>query len=235
MRTTRAAAARAYAEAYVKKQQALAAGGQPVTLRRVVDSSCNSNEPHYLIYLTEKEIAHVLAVTAANPTGFIHQKQVLCAPPAPLLRPRTFPAIGDYVRIVGLTSENDLLTRKAGDPVDTAYIVSDEKRDSLIGTELVVIRPRIDPNQRQKNLSTVGQTVHAWLNEHNEIGFEAKFLRTDRSLFGLRKLFLTRPYAPATFQVLPGNGLRYVAEPNELQARVEPIGLHHTADVPLVD
>ena len=110
----RKATAKATAEAYVRQQQALARTDKLVELPRVVKAECNSEEPHYLIYLTKDEIAHVLAVTAKEPTGHMHSKDVLCAPPdpigelfatparAPIYYGRTFPVgthlgDGDYV------------------------------------------------------------------------------------------------------------------------------------------
>ena len=81
MTMTREDTAKTTAEDYVRQQKALALAGRLVTLPRVVQGECNSEEPHYLIYLTEEEIAHVLAVTAENPTGHMHPQDVLCAPP----------------------------------------------------------------------------------------------------------------------------------------------------------
>ena len=81
--------AKATAEAYVRQQQALSRG--LVKLPRVVQGECNSKEPHYLMYLTKEEIAHVLAMTANKPTGHMHPQKVLCAPPdtTPPTSPRT--------------------------------------------------------------------------------------------------------------------------------------------------
>ena len=80
----RTATAKATAEAYVRQQQTLARTDKLVELPRVVKAECNSKEPHYLIYLTKDEIAHVLAVTAKQPTGHMHSKKVLCAPSDPI-------------------------------------------------------------------------------------------------------------------------------------------------------
>lgn len=84
----RAATAKAQAEAYVREQRALAKDQHFVKLRRVVKGACASAEPHYLVYLTKEEIAHVLAVTAEKPTGHMHPQKVLCAPPTPPTSPR---------------------------------------------------------------------------------------------------------------------------------------------------
>ena len=62
------------------------AGGS-VTLPRRVTAECSHKgqkaAPHYLVYLTQEEIALLLTLTAHSPSGVTGPKGVLCAPPGP--------------------------------------------------------------------------------------------------------------------------------------------------------
>lgn len=75
--------ARATAKAYAADQRVLARSPstRKITLPRVVDTACRSREFHYLVYLTEAEIAFVLQHMAAKPTGAIGPQGTLCGPP----------------------------------------------------------------------------------------------------------------------------------------------------------
>lgn len=78
--------------ANARAREYCAAASGTTTVPRVVTSACDSEAPHFLIYVTEDELALLLHFTAETPAGVEGPEGLLCAPPK-----TKRPKIGDLV------------------------------------------------------------------------------------------------------------------------------------------
>ena len=136
--------------ANARAREYCAAASGTATVPRVVTSACDSEAPHYLTYVTERELALLLHFTAATPAGVDGPEGLLCAPPK-----TKRPKMGDLVVFSSTPVRHDGDDTDARGPTQPHYYYQDEEdRPTGLGAGENAIL------QRHTAENTVAQVVH---------------------------------------------------------------------------